>query len=98
MFNYQRSVRINRLTQGEIEYARVQRLKQIHMWSIIREALTYLCFLSFLFVITYSNPNSNSFLQVDHLRKYLLNSRQTDLDYTKVCFLYFYNNKCFFLC
>jgi len=56
------------------------------MWLIIRETFIYLSFLLILFIITYSNQNSNSSLQVNHLRKYLLNSRQIDLDYTKVCF------------
>jgi hypothetical protein len=56
------------------------------MWTIIQEGLIYLAFLSVLFIITYSNENLNSFLQVNHLRKYLLNTRQIDCDYTKVCY------------
>ncbi len=85
MFIYRPPVRINRLNEAEVVCARNQRLKQIHMWSIIREILTYLSFLSVAFVLAYLNQNSNSFLQVDHLRKYFLNTRQIDLDYTKVC-------------
>jgi hypothetical protein len=54
------------------------------MWSIIREIFIYLCFLCFLNVITYSNMNSNGFYQVNHLRKFILNKRQIDQDYTKV--------------
>jgi polycystin 1L2 len=84
LFIYRSPIRTNRLNEAEVIYARNQRLKEIHMWSIIRETLTYLCFLSFLFIITYSNLNANSFLQVNHLRKYLLNTRQSDLDYTKI--------------
>ena len=86
IFNYQPPVRIERLNEGEIAHARHQRLKEVHMWSILREAFTYLGFLSLLFVITYSNRSENSFHQVDHLRKYLLNPRQTQLDFNKVCF------------
>jgi hypothetical protein len=56
------------------------------MWSIIREIFIYLCFLCFLNVITYSNMNSNGFYQVNHLRKFILNKRQSDQDYTKVWF------------
>ncbi len=96
MFTYRPPVRTHRLNEAEIVYARNQRLKEIQMWSFIRETFIYLCFLSLLFIVTYTNRNSNSFLEVQHLRKYLLNSRQIDLDYTKVCFLYlcfhFYNN------
>ena len=83
-FIYRRPTQTNRLNEAEVADARQQRLKEICMWSIIREALTYICFLSLLFSITYSNQNPNSFLEVNHLRKYFLNSRQNDLDYTKV--------------
>jgi hypothetical protein len=54
------------------------------MWLIIREIFTYFTFLSLLYFITYSNINQNSFYQVGHLRKFLLNTRQIDNDYTKV--------------
>jgi len=58
-------------------------MKEIKMWSIIREFLTYLCFLLFLYVIIYSNRDLNSYFQVQHLRKYFSNSN----NYEKVCFL-----------
>jgi hypothetical protein len=77
-------MRVNRLDQSQVVWARDQRLKELQMWSIIREVLTYLTFLSLLYFITYSNVNSNSFYQVNHLRKFFLNSRQIDNDYTKV--------------
>ncbi len=67
------------------------------MWSIIRETFIYLCFLSLLCIVTYSNRQPNSFLQVDHLRKYFLNLRQIDSDYTEVSFLirsFIYWNEC----
>jgi hypothetical protein len=54
------------------------------MWSIIREILTYLTFLSLLYFITYSNINSNAFYQVQHLRKFILNTREIDNDYRKI--------------
>jgi hypothetical protein len=56
------------------------------MWLIIRETFMYLCFLSVLCIITYSNQNSNSYLQVNHLQKYFLNTREINCDYTKVSF------------
>ncbi len=79
-------IRANCLNEAELVCARYHRLKQIHMWSIIREIFLYLCFLSLLSVIVYPNRDSNSYLQVKHLRKYFLNSRQMDNHYSKVCF------------
>jgi hypothetical protein len=54
------------------------------MWSIIREVLSYLAFLTMIYLVTYSNMNSNAFLQVKHLQKFFLNTNQIDTDYTKV--------------
>ncbi|CAF1184610.1 unnamed protein product [Adineta ricciae] len=78
------SIRPGRLSEADLIHLRQQRLKEIHMWTVIREILMYICFISVLYVIVYSNPYSNAFLQANHLRKYFLNSRQTDLDLTKV--------------
>jgi polycystin 1L2 len=74
----------NRLTKSEIADARQQRLKEVQMWSMIREILTYFGFLLFLCIIVYSNRDRNSFLQVKHLQKYFFNSRKIDLDYQKI--------------
>ncbi len=57
LFIYQPSIRINRLTEAEVICARNQRLKEIYMWSIIRETLTYLCFLSFLSAVAECLPS-----------------------------------------
>ncbi len=84
MFTYRSPIRANRLTKAEVACARQQRLKELQMWSIIREIFIYSCFLSLLYIVTYSNHQSNSFIQVNHLRKYFLNSRQIDCDYTQV--------------
>ncbi len=84
MFIYRSPIRANRLNKAEVACARQQRLKELKMWSIIREIFIYLCFLSLLYIVTYSNHQSNSTVQVNHLRKYFLNSRQIDCDYTKV--------------
>ncbi|CAF4364101.1 unnamed protein product, partial [Adineta steineri] len=73
---------INRLNENEIANARDQRLKEIQMWKIIREFLIYFIFALLVFIITYSNREQHSFLQVNHLRTYFLNQRQTTVDYT----------------
>jgi hypothetical protein len=54
------------------------------MREIINEVLIYLCYLTMIYLVTYSSMNANSFDQVDHLRKFFLNSRQIDGDYMKV--------------
>ncbi|CAF3624741.1 unnamed protein product [Adineta steineri] len=75
---------INRLNENEVVYARDQRLKEIQMWSIIREFLIYFIFAILVFIITYSNREQHSFYQVNHLRAYFLNQRQTTADYTQI--------------
>jgi len=86
-------IRVERLNEGEIAWARDQRVKELRMWLIIREVFTYLCFLSILYLVNYSNLNSNAFYQVKHLRKFFLNTNQIDQDYTKVnnSFFFFFN-------
>ncbi len=87
MFTYRSPIRANRLNKAEVDFARDQRLKEIEMWSVIQEILICFCFLSLLYIVTYSNRPSNSFLEVNHLRKYFLNSRQINYNYTDVsCF------------
>jgi hypothetical protein len=83
-FTYQPRTRANRLDKIELTYARNYRLKEIQMWKIIKEVLTYLCFLSMLYAVIYSNVHQNAFLEVNHLRKFFLNTRSIDQDYTKV--------------
>ena len=64
--------------------ARRERVKEIQMWSIIRELFSYLAFLILISLIVYSNQQANSFVQVRHLRRYFLNTRQIDQSYLKV--------------
>jgi hypothetical protein len=82
LFTYRPRVRAVRLNEAEVACARQQRLKEIHMWTIISQIITHLCYFSLLCVVIYSNRNENTFLQVNHLRKFFLNTRQ--IDYTKV--------------
>ncbi|CAF1043359.1 unnamed protein product [Rotaria sordida] len=84
LYNFQSRKPANRLNENELANARQYRLKEIQMWSIIREFFIYLTFLTLICIIAYSNRDYNSFLQVHHLRKYFLNSRQINYDYTKI--------------
>ena len=76
--------RADRLGQGQVAWARQQRLKEIEMWSVIREFAAYFIFLSLLFLLTYSTVSPSAFHQVRHLRSVLQNARQTDTDFTQV--------------
>ncbi|CAF1263903.1 unnamed protein product [Adineta steineri] len=84
LFSSESRKSINRLNENEVAYARDQRLKEIQMWTIIREYLIYFIFAILVFVITYSNREQHSFYQVNHLRAYFLNQRQTTADYTNI--------------
>ncbi|CAF1549867.1 unnamed protein product, partial [Adineta steineri] len=83
-FNHRSGNNTNRLEEGEVAFAREQRLKHVQMWAIIREILNYVGYLCLLYVIIYSNKNQNAFLQVQHLRNFFLNTRSTNDDYTKI--------------
>ncbi|CAF1261744.1 unnamed protein product [Adineta steineri] len=83
-FHFHRCIRFKRLNEAEVNCARLKRLKELQMWSTIREMIIYTSFLLVLCVITYSHRDQNSFRQVDHLRKFLLNTKQINYDYTKI--------------
>ena len=80
---------INRLNENEIINAREQRLKEIQMWAVIKEFLTYFIFAILMCMITFTSREQNSFFQVKHLRTYFYNTRQINADYTQVCSLFF---------
>ena len=74
----------HRLTRAELSEARYHRLKQMKMSTILREILSYCSFIWIIYLISYSNRNPNAFLQVHHLRHFLLNLGHSHHDYTKV--------------
>ncbi len=67
------------MDRDEVADARHRRLKDVQMWSIIRETLTYFSLLIFLCVIVYSNRDENAFLQVQHLRNYFSNEKYSQI-------------------
>ncbi|CAF3860190.1 unnamed protein product, partial [Adineta steineri] len=83
-FTYRSQTSNVRLNESELACVRDQRLKEIHMWTIIREIVFYFCFLILIYLMTYIIMNSNAFFQVNHLRNYFLNTNQIDNDYTKI--------------
>ena len=62
---------INRLDKIEVNQARLERQKELQISNIIRQIISYLSFLTILYLTTYSNRNENVFLQVNHLRHFL---------------------------
>ena len=89
MFTYRSRTRANRLHEGELAFARDQRLNEVYMWSIIREFFVYICFIWILYVISYTNRDNNGFLQVNHLRNFFLNTNNYSYDFTKVRIVFF---------
>lgn len=75
---------MHRLTRDEVDQARYHRLKQVKMWSIIRELVSYCCFIWMIYVVSYSNRNQHGYDQVNHLRHFLLNRGHARYDYMKV--------------
>ena len=77
-------MRANRLDQAEVTWLREKRLREIHMWAVIREFCIYMIFVTLLYLVTYSSVNVHGFREVQHLRKYFHNTRQPDYDFTQV--------------
>ena len=80
------SIKIDRLTKKEVEEKRKIRLKEIEMWSYIRQLLIYSFYLCTLYTISYANRNSNSYQHVQHLKNFFLGSTNSSFNYAKVFF------------
>lgn len=75
---------MNRLDKIDLSFARVDRQREIQIRTVIREICLFAVFLSILYIFIYSNRNTNSFYQVQHLRNFFLNSKNSTYDYSKV--------------
>jgi len=84
LFNYRIAKKVNRLEKYEVDYARQERLKELRMYSIRREFCLCAIYLVLILLITCSNREQNSFLQVQHLRSYFLNQRSETRDFTRI--------------
>lgn len=73
-----------RLTEFQINEHREERLKEIHMWSIIHQTLIYLLFLGLLCFLAYSNRSPHGFEQVHHLRQYFIHSRNENFNFLQI--------------
>lgn len=63
---------IDRLSESEAHCARIDRLRELRMWKLVRDVLYQLLFIWIVFMINYLNRNDDNFLQVNHLRGYFL--------------------------
>lgn len=84
VFPDHRQQQIKHLDKAELASARNHRLKELQMWSLVREMVIQMCFLALLCVSVYSNLNVHRYEQVDHLRKYFLSTQGINVDYTGV--------------
>lgn len=66
----QRRLYKDRFIKKQLTLARLQRMQDVHMWSIVRQTIIYTIFFLLLCLIVYPNRNENAFHQVKHLRKF----------------------------
>ena len=67
-----------------LKVAREQRLKEIQMWSIIREILFYAFFLWILMVISYRSVSTYSFSYKDTMKNVFIRTNDTKKAFSKV--------------
>ena len=69
------------------------------MWKYIGKVLLDLVFVIVLYLVSYTNRDSNAGLQVNHLRRFFLNTRSLSANFPGVCrcfYLYEKSYQCFF--
>jgi hypothetical protein len=81
-----------------LEAARKQRLKEIQMWSVIREILFYAFFLWILLVISYRNVSTDSYNYKHNMQKVFILTNDTNKAFSKVnvFFLFLFTNSMFY--
>ncbi|XP_025099956.1 uncharacterized protein LOC112567446 isoform X4 [Pomacea canaliculata] len=68
----------------ELEAARDRRMKEIQMWSVVREVIIYSFFLWILMLISYRTSNSNTFLYKDTMERIFITNVDTDVDFSSI--------------
>ncbi|KAH9502510.1 hypothetical protein Btru_068871, partial [Bulinus truncatus] len=64
-----------------IEKLRVQRMKEIQMWSVIREVIMYAFFLWILMLISYRQLGAGNFLYKDNMKRIFIDTLDTDINF-----------------
>jgi hypothetical protein len=59
------------------------------MCQLIRQIWVRIIFVTILYMVSYTNRNSNAILQVHHLREFFLNKHHPAQKFSKVCFCFF---------
>lgn len=72
------------LSSEAIAIAREERLRQMKMWSFIHRLLFYSVLLSLVTVIVFFGREEQTYHQVDHLKKYFLNNKRSEVRYAQV--------------
>lgn len=68
----------------KVAKARESRLREIRLWSSVRQLVVYGCYLAVLYALIYGDRNPHCFHQVHHLKRFLLNPQNYTHDYTQV--------------
>ncbi|UJR10866.1 hypothetical protein I4U23_015053 [Adineta vaga] len=76
--------KVRHLSKTKVAKARTNRLREIQMWSSIRELFVFSCYLSILYAITYADRNPYSQAQVHHLKSFFLNLHSSTQSYVEI--------------
>ncbi|KAK8728348.1 hypothetical protein OTU49_009244 [Cherax quadricarinatus] len=73
----------NMVSEEALSKLRQARLKELEMWSMLKEVISYTFFLWIFLIITYSNRDRNEYLLHENLRKAFIHEGR-DMDFTQV--------------
>ena len=74
-------------TEEQLEQIRTRRLKEVRMWSVIREILSYCIFIMILLVLSHRNRGPDNFWYKDTMYRTFISSTDTDVNFEKVILL-----------
>lgn len=57
------------------------------MWKLIRTMVINIIFVIVLYIVSYTNRDSNAIYEVYHLQKFFLNTRSSNYNFPMVCYL-----------
>jgi hypothetical protein len=71
------------LNKEQIDKARENRLKEIKMWGMLREFFVFTAFISILYIVSYSNYNSNYYQYQKNIQN-IFTSSESSQDFKTV--------------
>ena len=75
---------VNRLTEGQVTYARNSRLRDKRMWQAVREILGFIVLAWTIYTLSYFDRDPNASYQVTHLRNLFLNIDKANNNFTQI--------------